>query len=124
MKLNQKRRFRRRFFLAFLCAHYHSSKVQKDERTLNDFLQKEGVTFISAKKMYFDILSEQFDLCKIDKSYAVTDALIEFVEKCEPITDILPELFKVIISEILVDEVGHISIRFTNDAVIKQMKEV
>lgn len=98
--------------------------MQKDERTLNDFLQKEGVTFISAKKMYFDILSEQFDLCKIDKSYAVTDALIEFVEKCEPITDILPELFKVIISEILVDEVGHVSIRFTNDAVIKQMKEV
>lgn len=95
-----------------------SIKVQRDERTLSDLLQKENVTFLSAKKLYFDVLSEQFDLCAIDKSHAVTDALIDYVGECAPVDDIDPELFKVIIDEIFVDEEGRISIRFVNDAVI------
>lgn len=95
-----------------------SIKVQRDERTLSDLLQKENVTFLSAKKLYFDVLSEQFDLCAIDKSHAVTDALIDYIGECAPVDDIDPELFKVIIDEIFVDEEGRISIRFVNDAVI------
>lgn len=96
-----------------------SIKVQRDERTLSALLQKDNFTFLSAKKMYFDILGEQFDFCKIDKSYAVTDALIDFASECDSITDVDPDLFKIIIDEILVDEAGSVSIRFVNDAVIK-----
>lgn len=95
-----------------------SIKVQRDERTLSDLLQKENVTFLSAKKLYFDVLGEQFDLCAIDKSYAVTDALIDHLGECAPVDDIDSELFKVIIDEIFVDEEGRISIRFVNDVVI------
>lgn len=95
-----------------------SIKVQRDERTLSDLLQKENVTFLSAKKLYFDVLGEQFDLCAIDKSHAVTDALIDYLSECAPVDDIDSELFKVIIDEIFVDEEGRISIRFVNDVVI------
>jgi len=96
-----------------------SIKVQRDERTLSGLIQKERMSFASAKKMYFDVIAEQFDLCEIDRSYAVTDALVEFISECEPITDVSVDLFKVIISEILVDEAARISIKFANDTVIK-----
>jgi len=96
-----------------------SIKVQRDERTLNDLMQRDNMTFVSAKKMYFDVLADQFDLCKIDRSYAVTDALVEYVAECEPIDDVSTDLFRVIVAEILVDDAGRVSIKFANDAVIK-----
>lgn len=95
-----------------------SIKVQRDERTLNELLQKEKVTFHSARKLYFDVLSEQFDCCRTDKSCAVTDALVAFISECDPVDAIDPDLFKVILTETLVDEKGNIALRFTNDAVI------
>ena len=69
--------------------------------------------------MFFDIVSEQFDCCRIDKSGAVTDALISYVSECVPISEINPDLFKILISEITVDEQGRVAVRFVNDAVIK-----
>lgn len=35
-----------------------SIKVQRDERTLNDLMQRDNMTFVSARKMYFDVLAE------------------------------------------------------------------
>ena len=58
-------------------------------------------------------------MCKIDRSYAVTDALVEYVAECEPIDDVSTDLFRVIVDEILVDDAGRVSIKFANDAVIK-----
>lgn len=37
--------------------------------------------------MYFDVLGEEFDFCKIDKNYAVTDALLDFVSEYDSITE-------------------------------------
>ncbi len=96
-----------------------SVKIQRDEGTLRNLLQKDNMTFQTAKKLFFDIVSEQFDCCQIDKSGAVTDALISYVSECVPISGINPDLFKILISEITVDEQGGIAVRFVNDAVIK-----
>jgi len=96
-----------------------SIKVQRDERTLSDLIQKDNMTFASAKKLFFDVIGEQFDLCQIDKSYAVTDVLIEYLNEHEPIKDVVPELFKVIVEQILIDKDGNVSICFVNGAVIK-----
>ena len=82
-------------------------------------LQKDNMTFQTVKKMFFDIVSEQFDCCQIDKSGAITDALISYVSECEPVSKITPELFKVILSEITIDEQGRVAVRFVNDVVIK-----
>lgn len=96
-----------------------SIKQQRDARTLNKLIEKDNVKFFSVRKMYFDMLADEFEHCKMDKSYAVTDVLIDYIEECEPISNIDLDLFKVIINEILVDEIGGISIKFVNDAIIK-----
>lgn len=97
-----------------------SIKVQRDERTLGDLLQKEKLTFQAAKKVLFDILGEKFNCCTLDKSGAVSESLIEYVRNLDPIESIDVNLFKVILEEILVDERGEIALRFVNGAVIKK----
>lgn len=93
-------------------------QVQRDERTLNGILSQEELNFQVVKKAFFDLLCEQFDCCEMDKSGAVTDALIEYMKGREQISTIDVPLFKVILSEIQIDAKGKISLRFANDAVI------
>ena len=99
-------------------AYTPSIKVQRDERTFFGLLQNDKVTFQSAKKMYFDVLSEKFDCCTLDRAAEITDVLITYVADLAPIDKIDIPLFKVIVNEILVDEEGKVSVRFVNDAVI------
>ncbi len=107
------------------CSVYSPSiKVQRDERTLSDLLQKDKVSFQSAKKALFNILSEKFDCCTLDRTADVTDALIAYMGGIEQINSVDVDLFKVIIEEILVDKDGEITVRFVNDAVIGKDKEV
>lgn len=93
-------------------------QVQRNERTMNNILSQEALNFQTAKKALFDLLSEQFDCCEMERSGAVTDALIEYMKGCKPIDAIDVALFKVILSGIQVDESGTVALRFTNDAVI------
>lgn len=99
-----------------------SIKVQRDERTLGDLLQKEKLTFQAAKKVLFDILGEKFNCCTLDRSGAVSETLIEYVRNLAPIDSVDVDLFKVILEEILVDERGEIALRFVNGAVIRKDK--
>ena len=98
-----------------------SIKVQRDERTLSDLLQKDTVTFQSAKKVYFDIVTEKFESCKPDNSGAVTEALISYMENYGPIETVDLTLFKTILDKILVDESGEIALKFINGAVLKKI---
>ena len=93
-------------------------QVQRNERTMNSILSQEALNFQTAKKALFDLLSEQFDCCEMERSGAVTDALIEYMKGCKPIDAINVALFKVILSGIQVDESGTVALRFTNDAII------
>ena len=101
-----------------------SIKVQRDERTLSDLLQKDKVSFQSAKKALFDILSEKFDCCTLDRTADVTDALIAHIGDIEQIDSVDVDLFKVIIEEILINKNGEVTVRFVNDAVIGKDKGV
>ncbi len=93
-------------------------QVQRDERTLNGILSQEELNFQVVKKAFFDLLCVQFDCCEMDRSGAVTDALIEYLKGREQIGTIDVPLFKVILSEIQIDAKGKISLRFANDAVV------
>ena len=93
-------------------------KVQRDEKTLNNIFSQDALNFQSSKKALLNLIEEQFECCTLDRSYAVTDALLAYLDECKPIDKIDVELFKIILSEIQVDENGEIAIRFSNDAVV------
>lgn len=93
-------------------------KVQRDEKTLNNILSQDALNFQSSKKALLNLIEEQFECCTLDRSYAVTDALLTYLDECKPINKIDIELFKIILSEIQVDESGEIALCFSNDAVI------
>lgn len=98
---------------------YHPTiQVQRNERTMNGILSQEALNFQTVKKALFDLLTEQFDCCDMDLSVAVTDVLIEYLKDCKPIDAIDVPLFKMILSEIQIDEKGAVMLRFANDAVI------
>ena len=86
-------------------------------------LQKDTVTFQSAKKVYFDIVTEKFECCKPDNSGAVTEALISYMENYGPIETVDLTLFKTILDKILVDESGEIALKYINGAVLKKDME-
>ncbi len=96
-----------------------TAKIIRDEHTLGELVRGEKMTFTAAKKMYFDLVNEQFDCCVLDKSAAVTDALISYIGGFSEISEINPEFMKVIISKIIVDERGFVAVKFANDAVVK-----
>lgn len=85
---------------------------------MNGILSQEALNYQTVKKALFDLLTEQFDCCDMDRSEAVTDVLIEYLKDCEPIDSINVPLFKMILSEIQIDEKGAVILRFANDAVI------
>ena len=91
-------------------------KIQRDERTLNDLMQKDNLTFQSAKKVLFDILKEKFECCSLDKSGAVTEALISYVEELQPLGEVDIKLFNVLVDRILIRDDGQIAVRFINGA--------
>lgn len=93
-------------------------KVQRDEKTLNNIFSQDALNFQSSKKALLNLIEEQFECCTLDRSYAVTDALLAYLDECKPIDKIDVELFKIILSEIQVDENGEIAVCFSNDAVV------
>lgn len=92
--------------------------MQRDEKTLNNILSQDALNFQSSKKALLNLIAEQFDCCTLDRSYAVTDTLLMYLDECKPIDKIDVELFKIILSEIQVDESGEIALCFSNDVVI------
>lgn len=93
-----------------------SLKIQRDERTLNDLMQKDNLTFQSAKKVLFDILQEKFECCSLDKSGAVTEALISYVGELQPLGEVDIKLLNVLVDRILIRDDGQIAVRFINGA--------
>ena len=98
-------------------------KVQRDERTLNNMMYQNTMNFQILKKAYFDLLTEEFDCCKLDKSREVTEALIEYFRQRSPVDGIDVELLKTVLAEILINENGEILLRFVNDAIIPSVRK-
>ena len=96
-----------------------SIKVQRDEKTLNTVISQGDLNFNSSLKAISDLLTEQFECCEMDRSYAVTDVLLEHIKKYDIIESIDIELFKTILSEIRIDKNGSVSLHLVNDAIVE-----
>ena len=70
-------------------------------------------------KAISNLLTEQFECCEMDRSYAVTDVLLEHIKKYDIIESIDIELFKTILSEIRIDKNGSVSLHLVNDAIVE-----
>ena len=99
-----------------------SLEIIKLNNEINRMIHQKDIKFNEVKDIILECASKKYDCCTLDKSGTVTETIItrlkamKAIEKAEDLIHI-----KDIVSKILIDTAGTVSIELTNGKIIKEL---